>query len=317
MDRFHLMNVFVAVADAESFAGAARRLKLSPPAVTRAVLALEERLGVRLLTRSTRVVRVTEAGARYLEDARRILSALDEADAAAAGINATPRGQLAVTAPVLFGRLYVMPIIVEYQCAFEQTTVSALFVDRVVNLADEGIDVGVRIGRLPDSSLRAIRVGRVRRVVVGAPGYFEQHGIPQTPEDLARHRLVASSAASPGNDWVFQSGGEKRTVRVQPRVVANTNDGPLEAARLGYGLTRLLSYQVAPQLAAGALQTVLADYEEPELPVHVIHREGRNAPAKVRSFVDLAVARLRADGALNQDARIRTRELIPAGRSPS
>lgn len=299
MDRFHLMSVFVAVAEAESFAGAARRLKLSPPAVTRAVVALEERLGVRLLTRSTRVVRVTEAGARYVDDARRILSELDEADAAAAGINATPRGQLAVTAPVLFGRLYVMPIIAEYQSTFEQTTVSALFVDRVVNLVDEGVDVGVRIGRLPDSSLRAIRVGRVRRVVVGAPSYFEQHGIPHTPEDLAGHRLVASSAASPSNDWVFQSGGEKRTVRVRPRVVVNTNDGPLEAARLGYGLTRLLSYQVAPQLATGALQTVLTDYEAPELPVHVIHREGRNASAKVRSFVDLAVERLRADPALD------------------
>jgi DNA-binding transcriptional LysR family regulator len=299
MNRFHLMNVFVAVAEAGSFAGGARRLKMSPPAVTRAVAALEERLGVRLLTRTTRVVRVTEAGARYLEDARRIMIEMEEADAAAAGVNATPRGQLAVTAPVLFGKLYVMPIITEYQSAFEQTTVSALFVDRVVNLIDEGMDVGVRIGQLPDSSLRAIRVGRVRRVVVGAPAYLEKHGIPQTPEDLARHRLVASSGISPTNDWVFHSAGDKRTVRVQPRIVANTNDGPLEAARQGYGLTRLLSYQVALQLAAGELKTVLGDYEGADLPVHVIHREGRYGAAKVRSFVDLAVARLRADQALN------------------
>lgn len=299
MDRFHLMNVFVAVAEAESFAGGARRLQLSPPAVTRAVVALEERLGVRLLTRTTRVVRVTEAGARYLEDARRIMIEMAEADAAAAGVNATPRGLLAVTAPVLFGKLYVMPIVAEYQSAFEQTTVSALFVDRVVNFIDEGLDVGIRIGQLPDSSLRAIRVGRVRRVVVGAPAYLEKHGIPQAPEALARHRLVASSGLSPTNDWVFPSAGEKRTVRVQPRIVVNTNDGALEAARQGYGLTRLLSYQVAPQLAAGELQTVLGDYEGAELPVHVIHREGRHGSAKVRSFVDLAVDRLRADKALN------------------
>lgn len=299
MDRIHLMAVFVAVAEAESFAGGARRLKMSPPAVTRAVVALEERLGVRLLNRTTRVVRVTQAGARYLEDARRILAEVEEAEAAAAGVNAMPRGQLAVTAPVLFGRLYVMPIITEYQSAFEQTTVSAVFVDRVVNFVDEGMDVGVRIGPLPDSSLRAIRVGRVRRVVVGAPAYLEKHGIPQNPEDLAGHRVAASSGVSPTNDWAFQSGGDRRTVRVQPRIVANTNDGPLEAALRGYGLTRLLSYQVAPQLASGALKTVLGEFEGPDLPVHVIHREGRHGPAKVRAFVDLAVERLRADPALN------------------
>lgn len=299
MSHFHLMNVFVAVAETESFAGGARRLKMSPPSVTRAVVALEERLGVRLLTRTTRVVRLTEAGARYLEDARRILLELEEADAAAAGINATPRGQLAVTAPVLFGKLYVMPIIAEYQSVFEQTIVSALLVDRVVSLIDEGVDVGIRIGDLPDSSLRAIRVGRVRRVIVGAPAYLEKHGIPQIPEDLAKHRLVASSAISPTNDWIFHSAGGKRTARVQPRIIVNTNDGALEAARQGYGLTRLLSYQVAPQLASGELKTVLGDYEGSDLPVYVIHSEGRHRTAKIRSFIDLAVERLRADKALN------------------
>lgn len=298
MDRFHLLNVFVAVAEAESFAGAARRLRLSPPAVTRAVVALEERLGVRLLTRTTRVVRVTEAGARYLEDARRIIMELDEADAAAAGANATPRGHLVVTAPVLFGKLYVMPVVTEYQSAFEQSTVSALFVDRLVNLAEEGIDVGIRIGELPDSSLRAIRVGRVRRVVVGAPAYLQEHGVPETPQALATHRLVVSSGLFPTNDWIFESARGKQTVRVHPRIIANTNDAPLEAAKAGYGLTRLLSYQVAPQLFSGELRAVLTDYEGADLPVHVVHREGRYGSAKVRSFVDLAVERLRAERAL-------------------
>ena len=299
MDRFHLMNVFVAVAEAGSFAGAARRLSMSPPAVTRAVLALEERLGARLLTRTTRVARVTAAGSRNLEDARRIMIDLEEADAAAAGVNANPRGQLTVTAPVLFGKLYVIPIITEYQTAFTQTSVSALFVDRVVNFIDEGMDVGIRIGPLPDSSLRAIRVGRVRRVVVGAPAYLEEHGIPQKPGDLAGHRLVAALGISPTNDWQFQSGGKKSGVRVQPSITVNTNDGALEAAREGYGLTRLLSYQVAPQLASGELKVMLEDYEGDELPVHVIHHERRQGSAKVRSFVDLAVERLRADKALN------------------
>lgn len=298
MDRFHLLNVFVAVAEAESFAGAARRLRLSPPAVTRAVVALEERLGVRLLSRTTRVVRVTEAGARYLEDARRIIMELDEADAAAAGVNATPRGHLAVTAPVLFGKLFVMPIVTVYQSTFEQSTVSALFVDRLVNLVEEGIDVGIRIGELPDSSLRAIRVGHVRRVVVGAPAYLQERGVPETPQALATHRLVVSSGVSPTNDWIFESVRGKLTVRVHPQVVVNTNDAPLEAAKAGYGLTRLLSYQVAPQLISGELRAVLTDYEGPDLPVHVVHREGRHGSAKVRSFVDLAVERLRAERAL-------------------
>jgi len=299
MDRFHLISVFIAVAEAQSFAAAARRLGMSAPAVTRAVLALEESLGVRLLTRSTRVVRVTEAGARYFDDARRVLGDLEEADAAAAGNNAMPRGQLAVTAPVLFGKLYVMPIIAEYLIAFEQVTVSALFVDRVVNFVDEGLDVGVRIGPLPDSSLRAVGVGRVRRLVVGAPAYLKQHGVPQSLEDLPQHRIVAATGITPTPEWAFLRAGQRTVVRVQPSMVVNTNDGALEAARCGYGLTRLLSYQVAPQLAAGELTTVLAEYEDLDLPVHVIHREGRHGSAKVRSFVDLAVDCLRADKALN------------------
>jgi DNA-binding transcriptional LysR family regulator len=299
VDRLQALQVFIAVAEVESFAGAARRLGMSPPAVTRAVAALEERLGVQLLVRTTRFVRVTEAGARYLEDARRVLTEWEEADAAAAGINATPRGLLSVTAPVLFGKLYVMPIIGDYQSAFASTTVSALFVDRIVNLMDEGMDVGIRIGHLPDSSLRAIRVGHVRRVVVGAPAYFEQHGVPHTPQELVKHRIVASSAVLPTHDWVFNASGTKSTVRVQPRIVTNTNDGALEAARQGYGLTRLLSYQVAPQLVSQELRIVLQAYEDAALPVHVVHAEGRRGAAKVRSFVDLAVDRLRADKALN------------------
>lgn len=300
MDRYHLMNVFVAVAEMEGFAAAARRLDMSPPAVTRAVSALEDRLGVRLLTRTTRMVRVTEAGARYLEDARRIMADFDEADAAAAGSNATPRGLLAVTAPVLFGKLYVMPVVTEYQTLFAQTTVSALFVNRVVNMVDEGIDVGIRIGVLPDSSLRAIRVGRVRRVVVGAPAYLAQFGAPKAPEDLQQHRLIAASGASPTTEWSFGEGERKRAVKVQPRIQVNTNDSALEAARQGFGLTRLLSYQVAPQLASGELKTVLEDFEGAALPIHVIHREGRHGATKVRSFVDLVVERLRADKTLGQ-----------------
>lgn len=298
MDRFHLMTVFVAVAEAESFAAAARRLRMSPPAVTRAIASLEERLGVRLLTRTTRLVRTTDAGSRYLEDARRILIEADEADEAAAGINATPRGHLAVTAPVLFGKIYVMPVITAYQTTFKETTVSALFVDRVVNLVDEGLDVGIRIGSLPDSSLRAIRVGQVRRVVCASPAYLKKHGTPKIPADLAQHSLIAATSVSAGQEWTFAKGKEKVGIRLSPRILVNTNDGALEAARSGFGLTRLISYQVANELAAGTLKAVLTNFEEASLPVHVIHREGRHGSAKVRSFVDLAVERLRADTAL-------------------
>jgi DNA-binding transcriptional LysR family regulator len=298
MDRFHLMSVFVAVAEEESFAAAARRLRMSPPAVTRAIAFLEQRLGVRLLTRTTRLVRTTDAGARYLEDARRILLEADEADEAAAGINATPRGHLSVTAPVLFGKGYVMPVITAYQAKFQETTVSALFVDRVVNLVEEGIDAGIRIGPLPDSSLRAIRVGQVRRVVCASPAYLKKYGRPKLPADLARHTIIAATSISAGPDWTFGTGKQRTSVRLSPRVLVNTNDGALEAAREGFGLTRLMSYQVARELAAGTVETLLTEFEEAPLPVHVIHGEGRHGSAKVRSFVDLAVEKLRGDATL-------------------
>lgn len=298
MDRFHGMSVFVAVAEAASFAAAGRRLRMSPPAVTRAVAALEQRLGVRLLTRTTRLVRTTEAGARYLEDAKRILLEADEADETAVGSNATPRGHLSITAPALFGRLYVMPVITAYQRAFKETTVSALFVDRVVNLLDEGFDVGLRIGSLPDSSLRAIRVGQVRRVICAAPGYLKKNGIPKTPAELAGHQIIAATAVSAGSEWTFAKEKQKIGVKLTPRILVNTNDGALEAAKDGFGLTRLISYQIASEVASGKLKTVLSEYEEAPLPIHVIHREGRHESAKVRRFVDLAVEKLRANLAL-------------------
>lgn len=295
MDRFHLMSVYVAVAEEEGFAVAARRLRMSPPAVTRAVAALEEQLGVKLLNRTTRFVRATEAGQRYLEDARRILGEVDAADEAAAGINAEPRGHLSVTAPVLFGRMFVMPGIVDYLNTYPGTEVSAVFLDRVVNMLEEGIDVGVRIGELPDSSLRALRVGSVRLVLCASPEYLQGHALPQKPQDLLDHSMIVSSAGSNVVDWRFDS----VTLRIQPRLTVTTNDAAIEAARRGLGITRLLSYQVAPQLASNDLKTVLDNYEPPPLPIHIVHREGRYASARIRAFVDLMAKRLRADKTLN------------------
>lgn len=299
MDRFHVMAVYVAVAEEESFAGGARRLGMSPPAVTRAVASLEKRLGVKLLTRTTRFVRATDAGLRYMEHARRIIAEADEADEAVAGVNAAPRGQLSVTAPVLFGRMFVTPSIVEYLRHFPDMSISAVFVDRVVNLLEEGMDVGVRIGELPDSSMKAIGVGHVRRVVCAAPDYLKANGVPRTPADLAKHTIVAASPVSPSVDWKFVNGKKATSVKLTPRLTVTTNETAIVAAVQGFGVTRLLSYQIAAFLASGQLKAVLTDYEPPSLPIHVLHSEGRQGSAKVRTFVDLLVERLRADKALS------------------
>jgi DNA-binding transcriptional LysR family regulator len=299
MDRLHLMSVFVAVAEAESFAGGARRLGMSPPAVTRAIAALEARLRAKLLDRTTRYVRVTDAGQRYLDDARRIIGEADEADEAAAGINADPRGHLAVTAPVLFGRMFVTPGIVEYLHRYPDTEISALFIDRVVNLLEEGLDVGVRIGELPDSSMKAIGVGHVRPVVCASPAYLEKHGMPKTPAQLAHHVVILSSAVTPAVEWKFAHDRKPVTIRVKPRLTVTSNEAAIEAACRGFGITRLLSYQIAPYVTSGQVKVVLGKYEPQRLPIHVLHREGRYASAKVRTFVDLMVARLRSDKALN------------------
>jgi DNA-binding transcriptional LysR family regulator len=191
-----------------------------------------------------------------------------------------------------------MPVITAYQMTYKETTVSALFIDRVANLVEEGLDVGIRIGPLPDSSLRAIRVGQVRRVVCASRAYLKKYGSPKYPADLAQHQIIAATSVSAGSEWAFAKGKKHIGIRLSPRILVNTNDGALEAAKSGFGLTRLISYQVANELAAGTLKTVLTEFEEASLPVHVIHREGRHGSAKVRSFVDLAVERLRAHTAL-------------------
>ena len=299
MDKLNLMTVFVAVAEEESFAGGARRLGMSPPAVTRAIAALEEGLGVKLLNRTTRYVRATDAGQRYLEDARRIIGEVEEANEAAAGVNAEPRGHLAVTAPVLFGKMFVLSGIVDYLQRYPQMEVSAVFLDRVVNLMEEGLDVGIRIGDLPDSSMKAIRVGAVRRVLCASPEYLKKRGIPKSPAELAQHDIVAASAVSPSIEWKFGQGAAASSARIKPRLVVTTNDAAIDAVSQGFGISRLLSYQVAGQVDSGKLKIILSESEPAAMPIHVIHREGRYASAKIRTFVDFIVAKLRTDLALN------------------
>ena len=295
MDRLHLMTVFVAVAEEEGFAAAARRLGMSPPAVTRAVAALEERLKVKLLNRSTRYVRVTEPGQRYLDDARRIIAEVEAADEATAGINAAPSGHLTVTAPALFGKMFVMPAIVDYLARYPGMDISALFLDRVVNLLEEGVDVGVRIGELPDSSMKAIRVGKIRRVLCASPDYLSKNGEPNKPHDLQAHSIISATAVVSSVDWRFDDRDtkEKDVVRVRPRLTVSSNDAAIDASLRGFGISRLMCYQVEGLFQSGHLKRLLRDYEQEAFPVHVLHRENRYASVKVRTFLDLVVAHLR------------------------
>lgn len=298
MDRFHAMKVFVRIAETGGFAEAARQLHLSPPAVTRAVAALEEAIGTRLLTRNTRSLKLTDAGQRYVENCRRILSAVEEAEASAAGSFANPTGVLTVTASVLFGQIYVLPLITEFLDQHQQVVGRTVFLDRVTNLVDEGIDVAIRIGHLPDSSYTAIKVGSVRRVICGSPDYFARHGTPSHPSELSKHRIVAATGAWTSLEWRFGKDGNA-VASVRPSLFTNSNEAAIIAARAHWGLTRVLSYQIGPDLVAGHLQTTLESFEEDPVPVHVVHPEGRNASAKVRSFVDFVVPRLRADRLIN------------------
>jgi DNA-binding transcriptional LysR family regulator len=299
MDRLQQLKVFVAVVDAGGFAGAARKLNLSPPAVTRAISDLEGQLGVRLFTRTTRVVRVTEPGARYVEDCRRILAELAEADESVSGLHGAPRGRLTVTGPALFGALYVTPIVTEYLQRYPEVTASCWFLDRIVNLTDEGVDVAVRIGPLPDSSLQAVRVGRVRRVLCAAPVYLATHGEPRALDDLGTHSIISANAVTPNPEWKFTHAGEPVSVKVQPRLQTTTNDSAVAAVVSGFGISRLMSYQVAEHMRAGRIVEVLTDFESPDLPVHLVHHEGRHASQKARAFLDLAIERLRGHPALS------------------
>ncbi|WP_271899221.1 LysR family transcriptional regulator [Candidatus Phyllobacterium onerii] len=293
MDRWQAMRIFVKVAETESFTDTARQMHLSAPVVTRAVAMLEDTIGVRLLTRTTRSVKLTEAGSRYVGDCERLLGQLAEAEAAAAGAHAKPNGILTVTAPIMFGQMHVLPILTEYLDLYPAVTGRSLFVDRIVNIVDEGVDVAFRIGHLDDSTLTAVRVGEVKRILCGSPEYFDKNGVPAMPRDLSKHRIIGTTSAWSSLEWRFGV-HPKSTVHVTPRLYCNTNEAAIAAAVKGWGIARVLSYQVAPLLRSGELRAIMSNSEEEALPVHVVHPEGRSTSGKVRSFVDLAVASLRS-----------------------
>jgi len=294
MDRIDAFRAFVAVADLQGFGAAARRLGLSPPAVTRAIAALETRLGCRLLHRTTRRVRLTDTGERYLADIRRILGEIDDAEASAAGAQAEPRGPLAVTASQMFGRRFVAPVMLAFLDRYPQVEGRLVLLDRVTDLIEEGLDVAVRIAPLPDSAMSAVRIGEVRRIVCASPAYLKAKGTPTRPADLARFDGIAFAPAAMGDPWSFVVGSRRVAVAPRTRLQANDTDVTIAAALAGRGLTRVLSYQVARELKNGRLKIVLEDYEPPPIPVHLVHLEGRRANARVRAFIDFAATRLRA-----------------------
>lgn len=295
MDKLEAMRVFIEVAECQSFVAASRKLDLSAPAVTRSVAQLEKALGVRLFNRTTRHVRLTDSGARFFEDARRILDDVEQAVATASGSYAEPKGVLSVTAPVLFGQIHIAPILTEYLQQNPSVTVRAVFYDRISNILDEGLDVAIRIGHLKDSSIYATPVGTVQRLVCASPIYLQKHGIPSHPSELKAHEIIQASTVEPSTTWQFESSTGKESVKVTPRLHCSQNGAAITAARQGFGITRLMSYQVGEELKNGSLMRILHGYESKPLPVSIVHLEGRQANAKIRAFIDLATARLRAN----------------------
>lgn len=301
MDRLHAIEVFIAVAAQGSFSGAARSMHMSPPAVTRAIAALEDRLGTPLLIRTTRSVTLTDAGTRFLGDAQQIVDDLAAAENAALGLHASPQGLVRITAPALFGRIYIAPLLGPFLAAHPRLEIETLFVDRVVNLMDEGLDIAIRIGPLPDSSLSAIKVGAVCPVVVAAPSYWQAHDRPTHPKQLQDHSIVQPDAFTPTGRWAFkQADGAPLTVTVPTRLKVNSNDAVIEIIKSGHGVSRLLTYQVAGCINDGSLEPVLNDFAPASQPIHIMHREGRAASSKVRSLVDYLTNALRADMSLHQ-----------------
>jgi DNA-binding transcriptional LysR family regulator len=290
MDRVDGIAVFAEVAERGSFAAAARQLNRSPAAVTRAVAELEARLGVRLLNRTTRAVSMTEAGQRFLAGAQRVLADLREIEQAAVGQGDAPRGELRVTAPIVFGRRHVLPLVTEFLGRFPEVAIRLALLDRSVDLVEEGFDVAVRIGELSDTSAIATRVGAVRRMVIAAPAYLERRGQPMTPNELVSHDVVSFAGIDGVARWAF--GGDIEAP-IRPRLIVSTAEAAIDAAVSGFGITRVLSYQIGDALARQSLVRLLREHEPADVPIHLVYPDGRHPPPKLRAFIDFVVPRLR------------------------
>jgi DNA-binding transcriptional LysR family regulator len=294
MDRLDAMTVFRAAVDTGSLSAAGRKLGMPLATVSRKLADLESHLKARLLHRSTRKLSLTDAGEAYLVACKRILDEVEEAERGAAGEFSAPKGELVVTAPILFGRLHVQPVAIDFLRAYPDVDVRLAFGDRVLNLLDEHVDLAVRVGELPDSSLVATRLGTTRRVVCASPEYLAVHGEPAAPEDLARHHCLSFEAISSADAWRFRVNGSELSAPVHSRLIASSADAAIEAAIAGIGLTRVYCYQVEEARRAGRLKIVLGDYESAPAPVSLVYQRQGRLPLKVRAFLDFATPRLRA-----------------------
>ena len=294
MDRIDAMATLIAAVDGGSLSAASRALGTPLATVSRKVAELEAHLGTQLVTRTSRRLALTEAGRAYLAAARRILDEIDEAEREAAGEYRAPRGHLTITAPIMFGRLHVAPTLLEFLAGQAEITARLVLADHVVNLIDEHVDVALRIGRLEDSAMRAIRLGEVRWVSCASPGYLAGRGEPEDPDALDRHPCVMFEGQHAEHAWSFGAGAAARSVPIRPRLAVNTADAAIAAAIAGAGITRVLSYQIAEALAEGRLRLVLRAFEPAPLPVHLLHGAAALLPLKLRAFLDFAAPRLRA-----------------------
>lgn len=294
MDRLEAMTVFAAIVDGGSLSAAGRKLGVPLATVSRKLTDLEAYLKTRLITRSTRKLVLTDAGRDYLAACRQILEQVDEAERTAAGAYANVRGQLVVAAPIVYGRLHVVPVVAEFLEQHPEIDIQLRLGDRNVNLIEEHVDVALRIGTLPDSGLVATQVGAIRRVVCVSPDYLLRFGTPLAPDDLAAHSCISFDGLEAATAWTFVGkDGEKRQVAIHSRLTVTTADAAIAASTLGLGLTRVLSYQVADALGDGRLVRVLGDHEPPAVPASLIYPGRGRLPMKTRAFIDFAVGRMR------------------------
>jgi len=294
MDRLEAMSALLAAVDAGSLSGASRKLGMPLATVSRKVSELEAHLRTRLVTRTSRRLILTDAGRSYVAACKRILDDVREAERAAAGEYSAPRGELIITAPIVFGRLHVLPVLLEFLNTYPEIDVRLTLADRVVNLQEDHVDLAVRIGELPDSSLVAMRVGSIGRVVCGSPAYFAERGTPKRPNELSKHDCITFNGLTSPEAWIFLSGKGTISVAVHSRLIVNTAEAAIDAAITGLGITRVLSYQVADALRTGALLLALREFEPPPVPVSLVHAGQGRLALKLRAILDFAAPRLRA-----------------------
>ncbi|MEY8120302.1 LysR family transcriptional regulator [Falsihalocynthiibacter sp. BN13B15] len=305
MDRVLQMEVFAAINDSGSFVQAADRLRMSPPAITRTMNALEERLGVQLLTRSTRQLTLTDAGTRFLIATRQLLSEIEAAEKMAVGEAGVAQGHLTVSASMTFSRMIAAPVVRAFLASHPRLSVSLIAVDRVTNLVEEGIDVAIRIGDLPDSSLMAKRLGMVRRCFVASPEYLNRRGTPSDPSDLKLHSIIGFTGIMSSHDWHYKHGKTRGHVHLSPRLEVNDAATGLAAAEAGEGIIMALSYMVAEQLRSGQLVPLLIEFMPPAEPIHLVYPQSKIVAPKVRAFLDFATDQL-SESIGESDLAVRT-----------